>query len=387
MKKRNAKLISLILATVMMLICFALSASAVENTNTIKSEKYEYTITNDNEKEIMLIRAYVLEVDENGTYVIPSEIDGYKVTSLHSEYLYEFRGYYGSEDKTAELNKIKELIIPEGIKEIDKPGYALEPSERAGFWGLKNLKVAVLPSTLKVVPQYMFADCKKLEKVTLPEGIKEIEKNVFYNCKSLKSIKLPNSLTKIGKFAFKNCKGLKGKFKITKNVKAIGSGAFEYCSNLTGFRVAKSNRYFSEKGGVLFKHNKKGQKAILVSYLPSKKTVNYKVPSTIEEIYHYAFAGSKKLKKIILPNSLEKIGKKAFIKSNVRSIEIPKSVSHVDDEVFLKCNKLKKIIILGEVEQFSPYAIAACKKVTVYDHGNNLTKKDAKRCGFKLVKI
>ena len=390
---------------------FSASAAKKQKKQVVKTKDYTYTIIDPKNKEIRLDMAHILEVDENGTYIIPSEYDGYKVTALNYFFLEEFRGYlYQEEDRSDELNKIKKLIIPEGIREINDPEYPLEPDEKIGFYDLFNLKEAILPSTMKVVPRYMFADCKKLEKVTLSEGLEEIDfcafynckklkkitlpkglkvisSEAFYNCKSLKSIKLPNSLTTIRRFAFKNCKGLKGKFRITKNVRIIEHGAFEYCYNLSGFRVAEGNKHFSQKGGVLFKINKKGEKIEIVSCLPSKKTENYKIPSTVKKIDMFAFAGSKYIKKIILPNKLDVIDMRAFINSNIRSIDIPKSVRHIGDRAFYKCDKLEKIVIRGNPEYIYQEAIIECKKVTVYDHGNSFTYKDAKKCGFRLVKV
>lgn len=413
MNKKISQILSLMFVFMFVVLMFPqnlFSASAAKK-QVVDTEDYTYTIIDKKNKEIRLDMAHVLEVDENGTYIIPSEYDGYKVTAINYFFLDEFRAnLYHEVDRSDELNKIKKLIIPEGIREIDDPEYPLEPDEKTGFYDLFNLKEAVLPSTLKSLPRYMFANCRKLKKVTLsegleeigfnafsnckklkkinlPKGLKAIRSKAFYNCKALESIKLPTSLTTIDRFAFKNCKGLKGKFKITKNVETIEFGAFEYCYNLTGFRVAKENKHFSQKGGVLFKINKKGEKIEIISCLPSKETKSYKIPSTVKRIDCFAFAGSKYIEEIILPNKLDAIDIKAFINSDIRIIDIPKSVTHIGDRAFYKCDKLEKIVIRGNPKHINQYAIFKCKKVTVYDHGNNFTYKDAKRCGFKLVKV
>ena len=113
---------------------FSASAAKKQKKQVVETKDYTYTIIDPKNKEIRLDMAHILEVDENGTYIIPSEYDGYKVTALNYFFLEEFRGYlYQEEDRSDELNKIKKLIIPEGIREINDPEYPLEPDEKIGF--------------------------------------------------------------------------------------------------------------------------------------------------------------------------------------------------------------------------------------------------------------
>ena len=56
----------------------------------------------------------------------------------------------------------KNLVIPETIQ-----GLPVEVIN--GFYGNKNIKSVVIPSSVKVIGELAFARCESLEKVTLPE--------------------------------------------------------------------------------------------------------------------------------------------------------------------------------------------------------------------------
>ncbi len=77
----------------------------------------------------------------------------------------------------------------------------------------------------------VFADNIKIRKIIVPEGIKEINNNCFLNCASLTEIMLPDSLTSLGNAAFKKCARL-AEIRLPGSLKSIGNSAFEDCTAL-----------------------------------------------------------------------------------------------------------------------------------------------------------
>lgn len=75
---------------------------------------------------------------------------------------------------------LEEIVIPEGVKDI---GLA--------FCSAKNLKKVKLPSTVTLLSEQTFKDCKNLEYVDLG-GIKTIYPKAFEGCKNLKLVDLSN---------------------------------------------------------------------------------------------------------------------------------------------------------------------------------------------------
>lgn len=116
------------------------------------------------------------------------------------EYIRLNKGLEVIEGDAFSYTKLKEIIIPDSVKQI----------EMWAFGNCNNLKKATLPSKLSNrVPSFgegldegIFMECKKLEKVTLPFKLKELPAEIFIGCKSLRRVTLPKSLRVIDGDAF-----------------------------------------------------------------------------------------------------------------------------------------------------------------------------------------
>ena len=69
----------------------------------------------------------------------------------------------------------------------------------------------------------------------------------------------------------------------------------------------------------------------------------------VTAIADFAFEGCKKLKEIILPSTLKKIGACAFEGCPIKNITIPKSVKKLGEGVFGNCKKLESITMPGNI--------------------------------------
>ncbi|MDD6021352.1 MAG: leucine-rich repeat domain-containing protein [Oscillospiraceae bacterium] len=292
---------------------------------------------------------------------------------------------------------LKSIKIPDKVEFIDY----------AAFLNCTSLKSIKLPSKLKRISERAFRDCVSLETINIPTNIEKIETMTFSGCKNLKSIKLPSKLTSIGIAAFAyceslsgnlkipdkvrviedkafyGCKSLTGKMRLPKKLEKVGDGAFAFCSGLTGFRIADGNKYFSQKGGVLFNKDK----TKIYCYLSGKETKEYKVPSTVKSVSSYAFAGTKYLQKITLSDKMKKVPSYAFYKSKVKTIILPKSINQVKDFAFDGCKKLKSLTVRNPKCDMPYYCNGINKKMTVYGYKNSTAQKFAKKAKLKFVEI
>ncbi len=101
----------------------------------------------------------------------------------------------------SECNKIKTLVIEEGITEIGHSAFY-------AYSSLKNVETIILPETLEKIGAYAFARCNRLTKVYLPSNLKEIGEGAFA-ATNLRTISLPESVIEIGENAFYKCNNLK----------------------------------------------------------------------------------------------------------------------------------------------------------------------------------
>lgn len=93
------------------------------------------------------------------------------------------------------------FIVEDGVLlDINKTTLICCPGGRKGKYEL--------PSTVKVIEEYAFYNCKGLTSIVLPEGLTTIRTASFTYCSLLDKIILPSTVKTIGKSAFVGCSGL-----------------------------------------------------------------------------------------------------------------------------------------------------------------------------------
>lgn len=239
----------------------------------------------------------------------------------------------------------KELKIEKGCTE-----FCLESILYAGY--IKNKLVTV---------------CDELVKVTIPESVNRIsidEKvaSGFY-------------YVKLKEFVFK-----------TKNIDENSIGTF--INEMKNVRNTKGKRsiYISDIAKGLADRIKLKDEfyilddEILLDYIGSKDTVI--VPEGIKSIFSGVFGECKaqqKIKKIILPAGIEKIGDYAFhYCSNLKDINLPDSLKVIGRDAFASCSELKEINLPDSLEEIGSEAFAYTKieKIKI--------PKNIIRCGTDL---
>lgn len=133
------------------------------------------------------------------------------------------------EDGTCRLQEYKGndavVTIPETIA-YDGRTYTVTIVAYA-FNSNSDITEVILPSSIKEIGDYSFAQCKNLEKINLPEGLLKIGQSAFGEC-ALKEITLPSTLQELGKYAFSDCTSLQNVV-LNEGLKKIGDRAFSKC--------------------------------------------------------------------------------------------------------------------------------------------------------------
>ena len=219
------------------IFCMSVSVRAEETEINIEDFTWKYNdiwgITGDN---TISITGYT---GTSETVIVPSEIEGKKVSNIGSSAFYE-------------CETIKHLIIQKGITEINNNAFVLcknletvilpEGLTNIGmstFGGCESLINIDIPDTVKTIETDAFSGCLKLSSIKLPNGLKVIEDSTFANCKSLQAIELPNSIERIEECAFAGCNSLSF-VEIPNGVTIIFDGAFLGCESLTKIVIPNS---------------------------------------------------------------------------------------------------------------------------------------------------
>jgi len=327
---------------------FTITASAETSKN-----DFEYRVLNDDTIEITKYTG------NGGNVVIPSTIDGKKVTgfftafsgcenitsitipnSVENIWWYAFSGCTNLTSITlpnsitnigsgafAGCSKLTDIIIPDSVTHLEKGAFMwctnltnviisgrITSIEDDTFNECTNLKSIIIPNNVESIGARAFYLCENLANITMSDSIKSIGEFAFVGCRNLTNLTIPNSIVSIEDGTFTGCTGLTS-VSIPKNVTKIYSSAFSQCTNLSSIYVDKNNKEFSSENGVLFNKTKTD----LLLYPIGNTRTEYDIPNGIMIIRNQAFQDCSNLKNITIPNSVISIRKYAFNKCTVLS--------------------------------------------------------------------
>ncbi len=270
-------------------------------------------------------------------------------------------------------------------------GAPVKEIRESGFASLKHLRSITLPSSIRVVPEYMCFDCPELKEVNLPTsivvvddyafkdcssleyvscyaGLHEIGEEAFYGCISLTEFTLPGALGSLGAGAFNSCTSLET-VSFPKGIEEIGERAFWCCTALDKIElppnVLRIGAYaFGYTGIREFEYHSDETLEILLGTFygcENLEKVILDVPVTKLE---YTFMECPKLSSLQFPRELKTIGH-AFEGNNMLTeIIVPEGVETLEAFAFYSCHALETLILPDSLTTLAQDAVSACGKLT-----------------------
>lgn len=377
------KYLAIILTVV--LILSALPMSVMANT----SGNYTYEVISETEKTCVITKY----TGNTRNLVIPSSLDGYKVTEI---------GEYAFFDRDVSV-------------------------------GNKDLRSVEIPATVKKIGKFAFNACSGLNTVVLPEGIEIIEEGAFFNCSNLATINFPDSITYIGRnvlhdtkimplleqyeredpmlpqtepifdmsnwtngalYIGKHLMGVDlrktGSFSVKEGTKTIAGEAFYWCNKLTSITIPNGVVSIGEYAF----YNCDGLKTL---YLPDSVTVigqsafdlcdklqTVNIPSGVKEIADWTFTGCKALKSVTIPATVKRIGNGAYCAcTSLETVKINGGVEEIGKAAFQGCTSLANITIADSVKLIGQNAFGSTKYYSTSTNWKNNTLN----IGNHLIKV
>lgn len=272
-----------------------------------------------------------------------------------------------------ELTLPTTLRINNNDEEIENIGYNT-------FQNCAELTEITIPSGVKTIGNFAFANCEKLSRVVFSEGsqLTSIGDNAFENCTSLTDLILPESITSIGNNAFENCTSLTEI--VLPGIDSIGNSLFRGCSSLTSismpYRVASIGNFAfagcEKLSRVVFPEG--SQLTSIGDYafqgcieLESVSLINC---SLLDYIGIKAFQCCSDLTEIVIPDGVMRIDDSAFQMSGLTKIELSNTsaLSSVGNSAFNQ-TKITYMIIPSGLEEIGMYAFSACDSLTTVYYG------------------
>lgn len=269
------------------------------------------------------------------------------------------------------LNQITEVHIEEGVTAIGN----------SAFRGMKALKKANIPASIRDLGDYIFRYDEVLEEVIWAEGFEAAEttdvdsnQNVYtgkylptsmfdFCCELGKGKELTKWLPK--SFEGVGCAAVRGTqftvdFDNWSNLKYIGAYAFSMMPNLESFTLT-NNIQIGMRKNASNAFQGSGLKELIVN--------TEKVPKNFA-------SGCTKLNTLVLGSGVEEVPDSAFAGSAITELDVPASVKKIENWAFVDCKALKKVTIHGEtVLNTVPFAGCDIKEFVI-ENGAKVTCTD-----------
>lgn len=325
--------------------------------------------------------------------IIPEKINGVEVKHI-AEYAFYNKGLNSVKipntvisigDLAFNGNNLGKVTIPDSVEEIG-----------SGAFKSAGITKVTLPENIKKLGKAALED-NKIKEFTIPKSITKIPESLLEN-NILNNIVIPSTVTEIETKAFKSNELTDVKF--ADSVKKIDMLAFAdnnikkvelakdcdvhplaFDSNVETNIPKKPEKEVSEEKDFVFDKNTQtiteyigndlvvkipkqidgvdvktiggfedyfGIKKIKVGAFQDKGIMKLTIPEGVETIDDSAFKNNI-IKEVVLPQSLNKIGKEAFSDNKLETITIPKNVSRIEDGTF-RNNNLSSVKMEGKVK-------------------------------------
>ena len=237
------------------------------------------------------------------------------------------------------------VSIPSTV-EIGGSTYVVTAIAEDAFKDETALTNVTIPSTVTSIGESAFAGCSNLETVEVQGEVTSIAPSAFEDCTSLTSINVPETVTTIGESAFAGCTSLTS-VSVPAGVATIEANTFANCTSLTTVEV-------------------KGELTEIAAdaFNGCTNLTSMTVAGTVKPMAVGTLATSGSL---VIPESVTKVGDRAFKGTGITSVTIPAGVK-MGSSVFRDCKQLKNAVIEKGVKTLSSYTFKGCsalKSVTV----------------------
>ena len=177
--------------------------------------------------------------------------------------------------------------------------------------------------------------------VVVPEGIEELESSSFWDNQFIEEVVLPDSLINMGGDTFYNCKNLK-RINIPKNVNLMGNNPFAGCPLVV---ITNESPFFVYENGALYTRDK--ETMIYCSIKGDEDT--FIVPDSVKVICKHTFFLCDRFKKIVLPESLEKMENNPFSGCSKLELENHSKAYFIKDDVIYNGFKTSVVGTLNKI--------------------------------------
>lgn len=243
------------------------------------------------------------------------------------------------------------MDIPDSVTEIERESFTNCTNLSSVTFGNGITSIDLIGGTN--ASHGSFENCTSLTEIYIPENVKSIGgidnlaigSGTFSRCSGLKKVTISGGVETIGSYAFSRCTSLEN-LEIQYGVKKICNNAFEFCSSLETVILPDSIEMMGRRVESAYEHF--DIDGYIFQFCTNLKSIKY--PANILELGKADLAECHSLQNVVLPENLEIIGVSCFANNtSLENIVIPDTVRHIGLDAFHGCSALRNIILPDEL--------------------------------------
>ncbi len=284
---------------------------------------------------------------------------------------------------------LEEVIFPQSVEYIGARAFhgtawMEQRREEAPMVAVKDMLLdgsgckgdVEVPAEIRLVCGWAFANGLGIERIRFVSERVQVEEYAFRNCIHLREMELPdgscveftgigdrekdlpalakqavadsmNCFKTDGEGALVECTGNISRLTLASGITAIGEGAFQDGNLLTEIAFPDTVRKIGKR-----------------AFAGCKWLCEVRQAKGVEDIGEMAFSGCGVLKRVELSKQLRQIGARAF--ENCTSLEeilIPEGVAEIPERAFYRCHSLKKVRLPSSLKKIGKEAFAFCREL------------------------
>ena len=312
-------------------------------------------------------------------YKINTDSSSVTVVSPSPNYWYYMQGYHHA----------YHIIIPSfATDSSDSTTYVVRAIGDSAFYYCVHLSSVVIGDSIRTIGNWAFAYTTWLSSVTLGCFVTRIGTGAFFDARTMTEVTIPESVTYIGDNAFRIYNLRTVNFNAS-NCTYCGQGPYNNTGsyNETIYRNVFGDypSPYNYVSTVNFGDNVKripvyafyGCKRLKSIIIPDSVTIigDYAfsgcsdslsavvIGNGVTTIGNYAFKGCRSLHHLTLGNSVTSIGVEAFYDSYLCPLEIPNTVTNIGVRAFSGCNGITTLALSASLTSIAEGVFSGCKKL------------------------
>ena len=221
------------------------------------------------------------------------------------------------------------ISVPEVIE-----GWPVRVIESDSMGALEAVEEVSIPECVTAIRPYAFRGCASLKKVVMACMVNEYDPTWFRGCDNVEALYLPHGITEVKPNVF-DLPRLRV-LHLGKSLQRIEPGMFAK-SKLEEFHISPKNEVFSTDGTGIY--SKDGRVFIALA----RPVEEYVVADGVVEIAKKAASNFSCVKRIELPDTVEKLDDYALSRSGITEFVAPASLVSMGSQALCNCRDLVRV--------------------------------------------